>query len=253
MGGCVLPAAPTRPDWKRVLVLAAALGGAGGTARGVPEDGRLSPDSGGPIDPARSVPPVPPRPAVVAAAARLPPRLGLVFERTREARRDGSTGLMVRYDLPRTGVWATVFVYDDGERSIPEGLDSGVIRRVLAENLDIARANARDGAAQHMTVDIPGAPPQACAVGRGIRDGRGTVDDGCATGVGGVILKVRVTAFLPPGDAQEQRTLDRIVSVLLLDVTCTVAGHLPLCVGTAPKSPEAPAPRGGPSGRVLRP
>lgn len=95
----------------------------------------------------------------MVAAARLPPRLGVVFERTREARSDGSTGLMVRYDLPRTGVWATVFVHDDGRGNIPEGLDSGVMRRALAESLDIAPGNAQGGATRRMTVHIPGAPP----------------------------------------------------------------------------------------------
>lgn len=194
----------------------------------------------------------PPRAEIVAAAGRLPHRLGIVFERTREVSSDGGTGLMARYDLKGTGAWATVFVYDEGYATVPDGLASEVLTAVHAGNMQVARGNATNGIAQQSVMTVPGAPPQRCAISRAMREGRSVANYGCATGVRNVILKVRVTATMPAGNPQEQEMVDKIVAVLLADVTRTVAGLPPLSVGTAPPNAPVEAPITGPSGRRLR-
>lgn len=186
------------------------------------------------MDVASPTPAGPPRPAVVAAVARLPPILAIRFERASAPRSDGMTGLMVRYNLGTSGSWATVFAYDAGQ-DVPDGLDSPVLRQTRAENLQVARGNAENGAARQFAVRVPGAPPQACAVGRAARDGRSIVNYGCATGVGGVILKARLTFVVPQAaDAPDQDTLDKVAAVFVLDATRVVAGQPPLSAGTPP-------------------
>ena len=200
----------------------------------------------------QAAPAVPARPAVAAAAARLPHRLAVVFERTREPWSDGMTGLMARYELRSNEAWATVYVYDNGEKTVPDGLESSPLRRVMAENLLMAQGNAAEGAAQQIEVQVPGSSRHRCAVGRVAREGRGIVNYGCATGVGDVILKVRLTGFYPPGNADEQKALDLIVAALLTDVTRIVAGFPPMSVGTAPGSGSQPMPQSVPSRRAIR-
>ena len=232
-----------------LLTLLMTLVAAGCTATGTPDGTRLL----GATEQAQQ-PAAPARPAVALAAARLPHRLAVIFERTREPYSDGMTGLMSQYLMPGAAAWATVYIYDNGEASIPDGTDSGPLLRVFAENLQAARGNAAEGVAELADLPVPGGPKQRCAVGRVIRDGRGIANYACATGVANVILKVRVTAFLPPDNKVEQDALDKIVAALLTDATRVVAGGMPMSVGTAPgaKPTPRPKPRGGPTAGMLR-
>lgn len=127
-----------------------------------------------------------------------------------------------------------MFAYDAGQ-DVPDGLDSPVLRQTRAENLQVAQGNAEGGAARQFAVRVPGAPPQACAVGRAVRDGRTLVNYGCATGVGGVILKARLTFVVPPGESEpEPDVLDKIAAAFVLDATRVVAGQPPMSAGTRP-------------------
>lgn len=169
---------------------------------------------------------VEPRPATLAAVRRLPPRIG-GWVRAREATGDGLVGLSVRYELVGTGAWATVYVNDQGNTPIADGLDSGPVLQAREMMLGVARGNAGGNPIEELIARVPDAPPQRFVIARAIGDGRGTASYGCATGVGGQVLRVRVTGSFPPGNTREIFALDGLVAGLLQGVTRAVASLPP--------------------------
>lgn len=149
---------------------------------------------------------------------------------------DGIVGLSTSYELPGTGAWATVFVNDQGSTPIPDGLSSPPVLEAHEVMLQVARGSAAGGAVEERIARVPDAPAQRCAIGRAVQGGRGVVNYGCATGVSGQVLRVRVTAPFAPGNARESFALDGLVASFLQDVTRAVANLPPATLTLVPRS-----------------
>jgi hypothetical protein len=94
--------------------------------------------------------------------------------------------------------------------------------------LGVARGNAAGGAVEERIALVPDAPAQRCAIARAVQGGRGMANYGCATGVGGQVLRVRVTAPVSSVNPAEILLLDGLVVRLLQGVTRSVADLPPL-------------------------
>lgn len=192
-----------------------------------------------------------PRPKVLAAAGRLPTQLGAVFERVGGVSDFNSTGFIARYELKGVGAWATVFVYDDRQATVPDGLNSSLLSKIHADNMQVARAIATNGIAQEGILPFQDAPPQRCAVAHATQNGSVIANYGCATGVNGVVVHVQVTGGFPVGNKRDQESFDLLVRGFLLDVTRTVAGLPPLSAAMTPGAPTG-APQSAQPSRRLR-
>lgn len=156
-------------------------------------------------------------------ARRLPPRAA-PWVRIQEPQGDAVVGLTTRYRLEGTGAWASVFIYH------PDALQGRAPLVPIAPGPDgpeARRDQTQFGAAPRFDVrpGEMGAVVQRCAVLRQMQSARLSADYVCSAGVGGYLLKLRVTAPIGVNTPREWVAADQLVGLLAGTLTSAASGN----------------------------
>jgi hypothetical protein len=165
---------------------------------------------------------------MTAIARRLPPRVA-AWVRVQEPQGDPQVGLTARYRMEGTGAWASVFLYH------PDAPQGGAPRVPIAPGPDgpeARRDQAQFGEAPRFEVTSAeagygGAVVQRCAVLRQMQAARPYADYVCSAGVGGFLLKLRVTAPIGVNLTREWAAADQLVGILAGTLTRAASGDAP--------------------------